>query len=209
METSHRRHAAPTSISTDSLESKEMEMSITNSDCLTERHLMLFGTIVHWFARYEVLLQHIISTIIGSHVADVVLLTKTLSLGEKRVALLDLLRHRVLPLDQIDAVYKYLTIPETFSLLVNDIKHSAWVAGKSSSSIQPDWILRPKPTIKPLHSGVDGRSDGFLEDYDDRVEYTLEQLTETAITLGENYQRFYKYCRSVGLLVEGNKEDDR
>jgi hypothetical protein len=98
---------------------------------------MLFGTIVHWFARYEVLMQQIIATVIGSHLADVMLLTKTLTLGEKRIALLNLLRHRVIPLDQFDAVYKYLTIPETFSLLVSDIKHSAWVAGRLSSSIQP------------------------------------------------------------------------
>jgi hypothetical protein len=51
-------------------------VSITTSDCLTERHLMLFGTIVHWFARYEVLMQQIIATVIGSHLADVMLLTR-------------------------------------------------------------------------------------------------------------------------------------
>lgn len=184
-------------------------MSFTTSDCLTERHLMLFGTIVHWFARYEVLMQQIIATVIGSRSADVMLLTKHLTLGEKRIALLDLLRHQVIPLDQFDAVYKYLMIPETFSLLVSDIKHSAWVTGRSSSSIQPDWILRPKPTVKPVHDGVDGRSDGVLEDYQDRVEYTLEQLAETAKTLGENYHRFFAYCRSVGLLVESDKEEAR
>jgi hypothetical protein len=182
-------------------------VSFTTSDCLTERHLMLLGTIVHWFARYEVLMQQIIATVIGSHSSDVMLLTKHLTLGEKRIALLDLLRHRVIPLDQFDAVYKYLTILETFSSLVGDIKHSAWVAGRSSSSIQPDWILRPKPTIKPVHGGVDGRSDGVLEDYEDTVEYTLEQLTETAKTLGENYHWFFAYCRSVGLLVETGKEE--
>jgi hypothetical protein len=78
-------------------------------------------------------MQQIIATVIGSHLADVMLLTKTLTLGEKRIALLNLLRHRVIPLDQFDAVYKYLTIPETFSLLLSDIKHSAWVAGRLSS----------------------------------------------------------------------------
>jgi hypothetical protein len=182
-------------------------MSLTTSDCLTERHLMLFGTIVHWFARYEVIMQQIIATIIGSRSADVLLLTKHLTSGEKRIVLLDLLRHRLIPLDQFDAVYKYLTIPETFSLLVSDIKHSAWVTGRSSNSIQPDWILRPKPTIKPVHGGGDGRSDGVLQDYEDTVEYTLEQLTETAKTLGENYHRFAAYCRSVGLLMESDNKE--
>ncbi|MGD0850376.1 hypothetical protein [Bradyrhizobium sp.] len=179
-------------------------MSVAPSDCITERHLLLFGTIVHWFARYEVLMQRIMATVTGSHLADVMLLTKTLTPDQKRIALLDLLRHRAIPLDRFDAVYKYLTIPETFSLLLSDIEHSVWVAGKSSHSIQPDWILRPRPTIKPLHSGEDGRSEGFLEDYEDKVEYSLEQLRETAATLSENYQGFAAYCRSVGLLAEND-----
>jgi len=73
--------------------------------------------------------------------------------------------------------------------------------GKSSRSIQPDWILSPKLTIKPMH-GEDERSLVFLENYEDEVEYTLEELTETAEALGENYQRFATYYRSIGLLVE-------
>jgi hypothetical protein len=181
-------------------------MSTKPSDCVTERHLMLFGTIVRWFARHEVLMQQIIATVIGSDLADVMLLTKTLTTGEKRIALLGLLRHREIPLDRFDAVYNYLIILETFSFLMNDIKHSEWIAGKASRSIQPDWILKPKPTIKPVHGGENGRSLGFLEDYEDKVEYTLEQLTETAETLGENYQSFAAYCRSVGLLVAREKE---
>ena len=58
-------------------------MTITPSDCITERHLMLFGTIVRWFAQYDVLIQQVIATIIGSHLTDVMLLTKTLTTGEK------------------------------------------------------------------------------------------------------------------------------
>ena len=181
-------------------------MSTKPSDCVTERHLMLFGTIVRWFARHEVLMQQIIATVIGSDLADVMLLTKTLTTGEKRIALLGLLRHREIPLDRFDAVYNYLIILETFSFLMNDIKHSEWIAGKASRSIQPDWILKPKPTIKPVHSGEDGRSPGVLEDYEDKVEYTLEELTEIVETLSENYQSFSAYCRSVGLLVPMEKE---
>jgi len=58
-------------------------MATTPSDCITERHLTLFGTIVRWFAQYEVLIQQVIATVIGSHLADVMLLTKTLTTGEK------------------------------------------------------------------------------------------------------------------------------
>lgn len=176
------------------------------SDSMTERHLMLFGTIVRWFARHEVLMQQIIATVIRSQLNDVMLLTKTLTRDEKRIALLGLLRHREIPLDQFDAVNKYLIVLETFSSLVSDIEHSAWIAGKASRSIQPDWILKPKPTIKPVHGEEDGRSPAFLEDYEDKVEYSLERLTGIVETLGENYQRFSAYCRSVGLLAQTEKE---
>jgi hypothetical protein len=76
----------------------------------------------------------------------------------------------------------------------------------AGTPVQPDWILKPKPTIKPVHSGEDGRSPGVLEDYEDKVEYTLEELTEIVETLSENYQSFSAYCRSVGLLVPMEKE---
>ncbi len=183
-------------------------MSGSTSSCLTERHLTLFGAIVHWLAQYEVLIQRITATVIGSHSADVMLLTKNMTLGEKRIALLGLLRHRAIPRDRFDAVYRYLVVPETFRALSSDIRHSAWVAGNSSNSIQPDWILRPKPTIKPVHSGLDGPTEDFLEDYDDRVEYTMDELVETTRTLSENYQQFFAYCVSVGLVVDGDKPND-
>ena len=57
-----------------------------------------------------------------------------------------------------------------------------------------------------MHSGEDGRSQGVLEDYEDKVEYTLEELIAIVETLGENYQSFSAYCRSVGLLVPMEKE---
>jgi hypothetical protein len=179
----------------------------TNTDgCLTEGHLMLFGTIVHWMARYEVLIQRIIAHVTGSQSSDVMLLTRDLTLGEKRLALLNLLRHRTVPHDQVDAIYGYLRIPETFRALSDDILHSTWAAGRSSSSIQPDWILRPKPTVKPVHGGAEGRAEDFQEDYDDQVEYSLDELAETAKTLRENYRLFFAYCRSIGMVGAGGEE---
>jgi hypothetical protein len=132
------------------------------------------------------------------------LLTKDLTLAEKRIAVLDLLRHREIPRDRFDAVHDYLTISETFRLLSSDIGNSAWIAGKSPSSIQPNWILQRKPAIKPVHGGLDGRTDHFLEDYDDQVQYIIDQLAETAETLRN--QQFFTYCRSVGLVAEIDKK---
>ncbi len=175
-------------------------MNAIKFGCLTERHLILFGTIVQWFAQYELLMQKIMAKVIGSDSAAVILLTRSLTFGDKRDALLDLLRHRSIPLDQFDAVHNYLMVPHTLSRLRDDIEHSAWIAGPSRNSIQPDWVLRPPPTIKPMHKTADTRSGNFIEDYADRVEYTLDDLAEAVDTLGKNFGLFSGYAREFGLV---------
>ena len=72
-------------------------MSAVVAGCLTERHLTLFGAIVQWFARHELLMQKIIATVIESDSAAVMLLTRDLTFGEKHRALLGLLHHRSVP----------------------------------------------------------------------------------------------------------------
>ena len=161
---------------------------------------MLFGTIVQLFARYELLMQEIMATVIRSDSAAVILLTRGLRFADKRHALLDLLRHRRVPLDKCDAVYKYLEVPHTFNVLRDNIEHSTWMVGPSLNSIQPDWILRLPPTIKPIHKTADTRSEDFIEDDDDRVEYTLNGLAETVETLGKNYELFFDYVCNNDLI---------
>jgi hypothetical protein len=178
-------------------------MSAGIVDCLTERHLTLFGTIAQWFARHELLMQEIMATVIGSDSAAVMLLAKDLRFGEKHQALLRLLRHRNVPLDQFDVVRGYLKVPHALSKLRDDIVHSAWAAGPSPNSIQPDWILRRAPSIKPMHKAADTRPEDFKEDEDDRVEYTLDELTEIAETLRENHELLFNYTREVGLIDRG------
>jgi hypothetical protein len=73
---------------------------IDDHNCLTERHLLLFGTIVHWFARYELLMQQIMAVVLQVESGCILLLTRDLDFSEKRQALFDLLRHRKIPLDQ-------------------------------------------------------------------------------------------------------------
>jgi len=175
-------------------------MSAAIPGCLTERHLTLFGTIVQWFARHELLMRKIMATVIGSDSAAVILLTRGLSFGDMRHAVLDLLRHRRVPLDQFDAVYRYLELPDALSTLCDKIEHSTWIPGPSPSSIQPDWILPRPRTIKPMYAAADTRSEDFAEDDDEKVEYTLDDLEEAAETLGRNYEGFSDYVREVGLI---------
>ena len=116
---------------------------------LTERHLMLFGTIIQLFARYELLMQEIMTTVSGADPAAIMLLTHGLDFREKRRALLDLLFHWTVPVDQYDRIGAFLLVPEELTPLANDIAHSAWVSDQSSSWIQPDWILRTPASVKP------------------------------------------------------------
>jgi hypothetical protein len=173
-------------------------MNKVRLDLLTERHLLLFGTIMQWFAQYELLMQEVMAVIAGCDPAVIMLLTRGLDFSGKRRALLDLLRHRTVPVDRYDRISSYLVVPHTLTPLRNDIAHSVWRPGTSASGIQPDWLLRLPRGIKPLH-GND------LPD-ENNVEYSLEDLNETVETLAENYERLSDYLREIGLLGSNVKE---
>jgi hypothetical protein len=168
--------------------------------CLSEQHLLLFGAIIQWFARYELLLQEVMATVAGADSASVILLTRNLDFSGKRLALLDLMRHWTIPLDRFDRVSEYLMIPHTLTPLWNDITHSRWMPGASSSWIQPDWILRPPARVKALHYDPAAPSESFVERDEDRVAYTLDDLGEIVETLAANYERFSDYLHDVGLI---------
>lgn len=168
--------------------------------CLTERHLMLFGAIVQWFARHELLIEEIMASVAGSDTACIMLVTRGLDFGGKRAALHDLLRHREVPLDQFDRIYAYLVLLDTHRGLLNDILHAAWAPGKPPNSIQPAWILGLPPTIRPMHATADTPAHAFVETDEDRLSYTVEELVEIAQTLASNHERFASYLEGVGLI---------
>ncbi len=180
-------------------------MNKTVPDCLTERHLLLFGAIIQWFARYEVLMQEVMATVAGSEPASVMLLTRGLNFSRKRQALLDLLRHRPVPLDRYDRVLEYLRVPHALAPLRDDIAHSTWVPSQSPHSIQPDWILRLPPRVKPMRGdpGPPGEGLAGLDPYKDA--YTLDDFGKIVETLGANHARFSDYLREVGLIFRHPK----
>jgi hypothetical protein len=47
--------------------------------------------------------------------------------------------------------------------LRDDIAHTTWSANVSLSWIQPDWILQPAPSIKPLREEICMRHEKFIE----------------------------------------------
>lgn len=181
-------------------------MKQTSLGCLTERHLQLFGTIIQWFARYELLMQEIMATVAGTDAGAIMLLTSGLDFSGKRQALFELMRHRTVPLDQYDGVYAYLTPLHTLTPLRNDIAHSSWIPGPVADGIQPDWILRMPPSIKPLRSDIEAPSEKFVEVDQDKSTYTLDGLSEIIQTLETNHARFSEYLREVGLIRGSRKQ---
>jgi hypothetical protein len=169
-------------------------MKPADLDCLTERHLLLFGTIIQWFARYELLMQEIMAAVTEADSGSVILLVRGLDFSGKRQALIDLLRHRTIPLDRYDEINRYLMVAHTLTPLRNDIAHSGWIPGPSSDGIQPNWVLRIPPSITPLHG------DGLIEREEDKVTYSLAELDEIVETLAVNYRRFVDYLREIGLV---------
>jgi hypothetical protein len=167
---------------------------------IDERTLALFGAIVHWYARYECLMQRIMAKLIGADYSAVILLTKALTFSEKREALLRLLRHRDVPLDQIDAVRGYLKLPSRVRPLCEDIEHSEWMKGAGGAGIQPDWLLNAASTIRPVRKDTDATAPDFFDDDDERTEYVPVEIAETVKRLDENFARFSDYAREIGLI---------
>jgi len=174
---------------------------MTTPNGLTERHLTQFGAIVHWFARYERLMQLIMTKASGADGASVMAMTKELGFSQKRRALLNLLRHRDAPLDQIDAIRDYLKLPARLESLRDDIAQCEWTRGAREDSVQPSWILRPPATIKAAHGAAATVDDGsHYEDADDLAEYTLAELAQIVERLAENYASFHAYLEQVGRV---------
>lgn len=167
---------------------------------LTERHLMLFGTIVQLFARYELVMQEIMTTVSGADPAAIMLLTRGLDFREKRRALLDLLFHWTIPVDQYDRIGAFLLMPDELMPLHNDIAHAAWKSDQTSSWIQPNWILRTPESIKPVRDAPLLGGARFIERNDDKATYTIKGLEDIVNSLASNYELFTEYLQGAKLI---------
>jgi hypothetical protein len=170
---------------------------------LTERHLMLFGTIVQLFAQYELLMQEVMTKVSGADPAAIMLLSRRLDFGDKRRALLDLLYHWTVPVDQYDRIGAFLLVPENLAGLRHDIAHSAWIADQSSSWIQPDWILRVPPSVKPLYDDPRAGRERFIERTDNKTTYTVQGLEDIVNSLASNYELLVEYLQQIDLIRKG------
>jgi hypothetical protein len=131
---------------------------------LSERHLLLFGSIANWFARYERLMaEAMASSPEPIFFVSVALMTRRLSFEEKRRALLNIFR-------------------------------STWVVHRELNSIQSDWILKLPPSIRPSLGALD---DDLIKGEDEKVGYTIDDLTDVVRSLSLNYAAFADYIKEI------------
>lgn len=172
---------------------------------LSERHLLLFGAIIQLFARYELLMQEIMARVVGADPAALSVLTSNLDFPVKRQALLDLLFHWAIPVDQYDRISAFLLVPHNLTRLRHDILHAGWISDQTSSAIQPDWIVRPPPSLKPVREGHETPGEKYIERTDDKTAYTLEGIEEIVESLADNYAQLAEYLREIELIGDGAK----
>jgi hypothetical protein len=102
-------------------------------------------------------------------------------------------------LDQFDRIRGYLVIPDNLTPLRDNITHSAWKPGATATGVQPNWILRIPPSVKPAR-GAPATAGAYVEDDEDRIEYTLDDLVLVVESLAGNYALFQAYLRQVDLV---------
>jgi len=174
-------------------------MGLHFENCLTGLHLRLFGRIVQSFARHEAMMEEVMAKVSGADPTSVKLMTSHLPFGWKRATMLNLLRHRGLPIDRVDEVQWLFEPAHTNLALRDDIAHSTWVPCEPEGLVRPTWLSsEPKVAAKPQHD-IDGGGKSYIEDYDERFAYTLESLTEIADQMEESETKLHDYLASADL----------
>jgi len=175
-------------------------MRADETSVLSEQHLCQFGAIIQCFARYELTIQQAMASVCGTDLQAIMTLTAALDFEEKRKALLDLLRHREIPLNQFDRVFACLRIPQTYTPLRNAINHCIWKPGAGENSVQPDWLFAARRTVEPACVDAGESVARFTTLSDERLQYTLEELREIADELADNHRFFHASLEQIGLL---------
>ena len=167
---------------------------------LGDRHHAMFGALVQRFAHHEALIDGVIATLSGASVASVKLLMASLDFVQKCDALLNLMRHRGIPVAQYDRVLRFTNAPRTHFDLFRDILHSTWAKSESQNVIYPKWLSHgPAESVKPLHN-VGTNGGAFQEWPEDRTSYTLDDLDEISQLLVTNCEEFHMYPTEHALI---------
>jgi len=170
------------------------------ANVLSEQHLCLFGQIVQCFAHYELTIARVLSNVGGTDLQAVLTLTQGTGFDDKRRALLDLFRHREIPLDRFDRVFACLQVPHTYLPLLSAIEHSLWRKGAAEDSIQPDWLFAARRTVEPACADAGEPVGRFTALSATPMQYTLKELRGIANELMDSHRFFVTSLKEMDLL---------
>ncbi len=174
-------------------------MHVDLENRLTDDHFLLFGRITQAYARHEALMEEIMAAVSGADATSVKLMTNHLPFGWKRAVMLNLLRHRGVPVGRIDEVLAFFAPLHTMLQLRDDIAHSSWVQTDPLTAIKPSWLnTGPRWALKPVHD-IAGEGKTYVEDDVEQFTYTLESLVEVADRLDENEAALKRYLAAADL----------
>lgn len=158
-------------------------------DPLTHAHLSAFGSIVHTFARIELLIQatmgRLVRLIGGTYttVDMVVLLTKPMTYSQKRDSLLSCMEAFDLSEPAKSQITELFNAAHKHNVLRNHIAHSLWRNGARPTSV--------KPAFLDLRQGR-GLIGGYEET--DR-DYTLDELRAIANELMDTRSAIIQFLK--------------
>jgi len=155
---------------------------------VTEDHLVSFGLIVHNFARFELLMQVIMSSLVGAQIFLAQVFTGGLGYAGKRDVVLSLLQHAHYEDDRVARIREFLDRIHQWNSLRNAVAHHNWKRGT-----RPD-------TIKPIYMVVRGGIGKMKGAGDDGRDYTAEELADIAFGLSILYNELTDYLDSIGFL---------
>ena len=158
-------------------------------DPLSQAHLSPFGSIVHSFARIELLIQAIMGRLVrlngggGLTVDMVVLLTKPMTYAQKRDSLISCMEVFALSEPAKTEITSLLDAAHKHNALRNHIAHSLWRKGARPTSV--------KPAFMDLRQGK-GRIGGYG---DEDVDYTLDELGNIANELMDTRSAIIQFLK--------------
>ncbi len=154
------------------------------------QHLMAFGAIIQWFARYEFLMQAAMAGILGADLGSVVVVTAGLSYNGKRDALLSLTNLTDLAPEKGRQIKAHLDSMHKHSALRNAIAHSIWVPGSRDNAVKP---------MRIITKGGVGKTIGHDEG---ETDHTPEELLQAVSEIAVLYREFADYLISARIVPD-------
>ena len=152
-------------------------------------HFMVFGLVMHSFARLEWLIQITIAGVGNLDFGKPIIVTRGLSYKMKRDTLYSLMNSIPMPSDHKTQIEGFLDEVNKFSVVRNNIAHAMWCDGARQDLIKPMTIIVQGGRGK--HIGIE----------DDERDYTIPELIKIADKIAIINNSYLSFLRSAGYTA--------